>query len=391
MSASTQTQDGPGDLPLVPARLGHSPALDGVRGLAILLVFLVHFRLRIDASILDTLVDKVFRAGWVGVDLFFVLSGFLITGILLDTRSDRRHFRNFYVRRVLRLFPVYYTTLAVLFILLPLTLRSAPAELLALVPFQGWYWTYTVNVFQVLTHGQMSYFNTLHLWSLSVEEQFYIFWPLVVHMASPRGLVRICLAAIALAFGFRLVATGWNSWAAYVLTPARMDALAMGGCLAVLARDGRASALIRRSWGWLGALSLGGVMVIVALLRGYHEDDTLVLTVGYLLNAVVFGSLLAGILDRPNQALFRPFHWRWLQWVGRVSYGAYVYHLLLLLLTAPVKRAFMALPPLLGTQIPAQFAWLGLMSGITLTIAAVSYRWLELPFLKLKDRFAPAS
>jgi peptidoglycan/LPS O-acetylase OafA/YrhL len=265
-----------------------------------------------------------------------------------------------------------------------------PAELQALAPHQGWYWLYAVNLFQVITHGELSYFNTLHLWSLSVEEQFYLVWPIVVLSFSPRGLLRFCLAAVLLALGFRSLAAGWNSWAAYALMPARMDALAIGGAIAVLTRDAAGSNLLRRWWRPVAALGLAAVLSIAFLERGYHEDATPVLTLGYLLNALCFGALVVGILAHPGGLGFGPFRWRWLQWTGKVSYGAYVYHLPLLLVVAPVKDYFRSLPPVLGSQLPAQVAWLLLMSAVTLATAGASYRWFERPFLRLKDRFAGA-
>lgn len=381
----------PRDGALVRGRLGHSPVLDGVRGLAIVLVFLVHFKFRTWSHPLDAFVDGIFRSGWMGVDLFFVLSGFLITGILLESKSGAHYFRHFYVRRLLRLFPVYYLTLAVLFFVLPRVLRPPPAELVALVPHQGWYWLYAVNVFQVLTHGEMSYFSTLHLWSLSVEEQFYLLWPLVVRFTTASSLLVTCGVAIVAAFAIRvgLIASGGSAWAAYSLMPARMDALAVGGCVAILARDPRGSAWLRRWWRPIALAALAGVLAMVVWKRQYHEDDLAVLTVGYVLNAIVFGAGLTGILDRPSLAVFRPFHWRWLQWIGKVSYGAYVYHLLLQLAVDPAKEYFRKLPPVLGSQLPAEFVWISLMTSLTLAVAWVSYRWIEMPFLALKDRLAP--
>ena len=377
---------------LVSGRLGHSPILDGVRGLAIMMVFLVHFKFRTWGNPIDAFVDAVFRAGWMGVDLFFVLSGFLITGILLESKEGARYYRTFYVRRLLRLFPVYYLTLAVLFLVLPRVLQPPPAELVALVPHQGWYWLYAVNVFQVLTHGEMSYFNTLHLWSLSVEEQFYLVWPLLVRLATPTNLLRACVVLIVTALGIRvgIIASGGSRWAAYSLMPARMDALAAGACVASLARDPLGSAWLRRWWRRVAFAALAGIITIIAWNRQYHEDDLVVLSIGYVLNAALFAAILAGILDRGSWKVFRPLQWQWLRWVGKVSYGAYVYHLLLQLAVDPVKEYFRKLPPVLGSQLPAEFVWIALMTGFTLLVAWISYRWFELPFLALKDRLAPS-
>ena len=387
MPAPAEPPAAPARPTLQAGRLTHTPVLDGVRGVAILLVFLVHVRYQSSSSALDRFVSEATRAGWMGVDLFFVLSGFLITSILLDTKARPRYFRNFYARRLVRLFPVYYAFLAVFFLLLPRVLSPVPAELAALAPHQGWYWLYGVNVLQVLYHGRLSYYNTLHLWSLSVEEQFYLVWPLLVRLTRPRVLLGACLALMAGALGFRLVAVGWNPWAPYALMPARMDALALGGALAVLARDEAGSAWLRRWWRPVGGVAAAGALGIAAVLGGYHEDAWAVLTVGYLLNALAFGALVTGLLAEPGTAAFRPFHWRWLQWTGKVSYGAYVYHLPLLLVVAPVKDWFRARPPILGSQLPMMGLWFVLMSGGTLALAGLSYRFFEMPFLRLKDRF----
>ena len=376
------------DVPLVVGSLGHRPELDGIRGLAILLVFLVHFRFRTTGNVIDSAVDQLFRAGWMGVDLFFVLSGLLITGVLLETKSSKRYFRNFYVRRVLRLFPVYYGMLAILFIVLPRVLSPAPAELLALTPHQGWYWTYTVNVFQVLTLDRIDYFNTLHLWSLSVEEQFYLIWPFAVWWLSPRWLLRVSVVAVLAAVGFRILsASQGNDWAAYVLVPARMDALAIGALIAVLARDSTGSALIRRWWRRLALISAGTIGAIAIAQSGYREDEYLVLTAGFLVNAVLAAATIGGLLAEPRSGVHRPFHWRWLQWVGQRSYGAYVYHLPLLLIVGPVKDLFRGLPPIAGSRLPAEVAWILGMACLTMAVAEASFRWLERPFLALKPRF----
>lgn len=377
---------------LVSGRLGHSPILDGVRGLAIMMVFLVHFKFRTWGNPIDAFVDAVLRAGWMWVDLFFVLSGFLITGILIESKSKAQYYRTFYVRRLLRLFPVYYLTLAVLFLVLPRVLQPPPAELVALVPHQGWYWLYAVNVFQALTFGEMSYFSTLHLWSLSLEEQFYIAWPFVVRLTTPTTLLRTCgvMMGAALAVRLGIVASGGNTWAAYALMPARMDALAVGASVAVLARDPRGSAWLRRWWRPVGSVALAGIIAIIAWKRQYHEDDFVVLSIGYTLNAAMFGAFLTAILDNGSLPAFRLFHWRWLQWIGKVSYSAYVYHLLLQLAVDPVKEYFRKLPPVLGTQLPADAVWITLMTCFTLLVAWISYRWFELPFLALKDRLAPS-
>jgi peptidoglycan/LPS O-acetylase OafA/YrhL len=173
------------------------PALDGIRGLAIALVMFHHFTLY-GGMRPDFVLDKVYRhvalVGWVGVDLFFVLSGFLITGILHDSRSDRHYFRNFYMRRTLRIFPLYYGVLAATFLVLPLVL-DVSGSCRELLRDQAWYWTYLINV-QIGLDYWPSCFVLGHFWSLAVEEQFYLVWPLLLYLLGRRGMLALCVTCI---------------------------------------------------------------------------------------------------------------------------------------------------------------------------------------------------
>jgi len=165
--------------------------LDGLRGVAILLVLFLHFIIGQGVPAPSVLVDWWFigivRAGWMGVDLFFVLSGFLITGILLDTKGSRHYFRQFYTRRVLRIFPLYYGSLVLFLILLP-TLFPDDQVLHDLHADAVWFWTYLYNV-KVAAAGFTPSSALGHFWSLAVEEQFYLIWPIVVLCLGRRHLL----------------------------------------------------------------------------------------------------------------------------------------------------------------------------------------------------------
>ena len=178
--------------------------------------------------------------GSYGVELFFVLSGFLITGILYDARNKPNYFRNFYMRRVLRIFPLYYGVLVLVFFVAPLIPMFRGQTLDYLVDRQAWAWLYAVNVY-IAKQGEWSFSYLDHFWSLAVEEHFYLVWPLVVLLLAqrPRTLITVSLAIALGAMLARLTGSlmGLSWWTTYVLTPFRLDGLALGAFLAVTMRQ----------------------------------------------------------------------------------------------------------------------------------------------------------
>jgi len=189
------------------------PVLDGVRGIAIAMVMLFHFDFlyhlhftAADASLplLDELVSKTLGAGWSGVDLFFVLSGFLITGILYDAKGPaRRFFGSFYARRALRIFPAYYGFLALLVIALPLVGEPDPSHRIAAA--LPWYGSYLTNIREAIDPGiRGDVLFVGHIWSVAVEEQFYLLWPAFVFLFSRRTLLWVCAAGVVLALALRV-------------------------------------------------------------------------------------------------------------------------------------------------------------------------------------------
>jgi peptidoglycan/LPS O-acetylase OafA/YrhL len=373
--------------PLVGPRFGHAPVLDGVRGIAVLMVMLFHLAWQRDLVRTDRIVTRVFDTGWTGVDIFFVLSGFLITGILLDSRDKPHYFRNFYARRALRILPVYYLILAIFFLLLPQVLNPVPAELRELQAAQAWYWLYASNIARAI--WSLPSFGLGHLWSLAIEEQFYLLWPLVVLLVPRRALAGVCIGAMVGALALRTAAVLMHEpmWVAYALTPMRMGVLAMGGLVAIRARTAEGTAWLKR---WCGPAFIIAALILTAIAvyeRRLDTHDSLTLSVGLSFVGLAAASIIVMLLARPESSLARGIGHPWLRWTGRVSYGAYVYHRPLILLCMPVARAMQHWARPLGSSLPAELAWMTGMIALTLLVSAASYRWFERPFLSLKDRF----
>jgi peptidoglycan/LPS O-acetylase OafA/YrhL len=327
------------------------------------------------------------------VDLFFVLSGFLITGILVDSRGAPRYFRDFYIRRSLRIFPLYYAFLVVVFIIVPLVWRTPSAEYRFVAAQQAWYWTYTVNIAQVLyglTRAQT--WETSHLWSLAVEEQFYLIWPAVVWFCSPRALRRVCLASIGIGVAIRIaiVATTENYWGAYVLMPARIDALALGGLIAVMARSEEGSRLLRRLARPLGIVAAVILLIHLAVTLELRPMQPFVTSIGLLCTAIVSGAVLIETLSNPQGLLGRFANGGILRRIGRYSYGAYVLHMPLRGLMAPLRQKLFDSALAARFQTLVNLAWVLALIVASVALAALSFHAFESRFLALRDRFRPA-
>jgi peptidoglycan/LPS O-acetylase OafA/YrhL len=372
---------------------GHLAGLDGVRGLAILLVVGSHFLgTELEGGIAAWLLMKGASYGVLGVDLFFVLSGFLITGLLLEAKGDAHYFRNFYARRTLRIFPLYYFVLTMLFLVWPRIATPSPM-LSAAARHQAWLWTYTTN-FYVASHPSWHALTYVtHFWSLAIEEHFYLFWPLVVFLFGRPALERICIGVIAGALALRvgLALAGVNEVSIAVLTPCRLDALCMGGLMALLVRrPGGLEAWVERS-GRI-ALLVGAAVVAVSVFSARTQLGLPVLhQVRSSLYAVFFTALTLSSLKPATALTGRLFQGTFLRFLGKYSYGLYVYHALLYWAFEEhgVPGRLLAM---VGHPAPALVLNFALGLVLSLLVAVLSYELIEKRFLALKRYFeAPAA
>ncbi|WP_435017909.1 acyltransferase family protein [Tundrisphaera sp. TA3] len=377
------------------SRPKHILELDGIRGIAIVLVFLHHY---ITVGRGDSPVHRFLASAaeslWCGVDLFFVLSGFLITGILLDTRDSPTYFRTFFARRSLRIFPPYFGLLAVSLLILPRFIPFDSDRDRELLANQGWLWTYLAN-FRIVVAGyapfQGDHVWLPHLWSLAVEEHFYLVWPWLVYAVSPRSLRRACLGCIAGALALRagLLLTSASPEAAYVATPCRIDSLALGGLAALMVRDPGADAgRLRRVA--LGLLAVAGPILLLIIGRhgGLFRDDPITSTVGYTTLALFSaGLILATVAFDPSGIYRRALRLGPLRALGRYSYGLYLYHVAL----EPSLNAILSTGRIqagLGVPYPAAgLIRVGSTFAICFAVALLSWHLFEKPILGLKRRF----
>ncbi len=365
------------------------PALDGLRALAFLMVFFWHY--------------AALPWGLSGVDLFFVLSGFLITGILFDTRDAPHRVRNFYLRRTLRIFPLYYGVLLALLLLYPVFhwqwglgwliwplylgnyarfahpyVLGSPLQRLADFQPTGQFGPHPITLYLG------------HFWSLCVEEQFYLIWPwLVFWIRDRRKLLWICALTLPLCLTARLlgqrVLPEWmvSAEILYRATPFRLDALLLGGVLALILRGPHAHLLLR------AARIVTPIVLAALVFCALLLPSTRIWSRSYVYPTWIFTSgltlvdLLAALLIllalQSGSSVYRLFKLRPLRWLGRISYGAYVLHdIPHPEYTRFALRHFPAHP----TRAAALVAL-----PTTILLAWLSFRFLESPFLNLKERW----
>lgn len=361
------------------------PALDGLRGLAIIAVLLHNTTgIEVDTTLAEKLWTFVVDAGWVGVQLFFVLSGFLITGILLRSRDKPHALRTFYARRALRIFPLYYLFLIGRFLMIPLFLPLAAVPFGEQLPF----WLYLSNWGDLLSRHPVAPMG--HFWSLAVEEQFYLVWPALAMTVHLRRFAWICGGIAIVALGSRIAMHGADvpgRWM-YESTVTRADALALGALVAIARHGERGRELLRRSRTPVMGFACLGLAGVMAYAHGLNRFEWLVQTLGYSLLAIVFAWLVA------ESATTTPLGWRrWLahpllRLIGKYSYAMYIVHV-------PVKYVLVhyatahAIHMGMAHSIVADMAFIALVGVISFAIAALTFVAIERPILRFKRRVVP--
>jgi peptidoglycan/LPS O-acetylase OafA/YrhL len=424
----------------------HLPGLDGLRGLAILVVMLHHFLppnfpVGIPGGAAGVVVKafyRVFDLGWWGVDLFFALSGFLITGILLKAKGAEHYFGSFYMRRTLRIFPLYYGVLVFVFFIVP-WLASTPAtaaftshyaaDLLSVsrdnASSQGWLWLYGTNLKIALSGNVHAFGELTHFWSLAVEEHFYFIWPFVVFCCSTVTLARVCLvlALSSLLCRAGCIVGGMEGYLAYFLSPCRFDGLALGAFVAAVGQlwtTGRVSGAAASVSGAPGVWSglrllfrvvppadasrellraicsrlfvwLAPITALALLVSSRFGSFTVI--IGHTLLACTFASCLPAAAAALNQGPLLRGRWlyfRPLQTLGKLSYGLYVLHPFAKMSLSPLLAMEWAVRLTGGTY--AGVAIFRLVVGIffSLLLAGLSWHLFEKHLLKL-NRYFPAS
>jgi peptidoglycan/LPS O-acetylase OafA/YrhL len=326
-----------------------------------------------------------------GVDLFFVLSGFLITGILLDIKESHGRILSFYARRALRIVPLFYIFILATLLIAPLVPAFADDPGLQTLQDQNiWYWTFLMNV-KVSLEPLMPFagFGNGHLWSLMVEEQFYLVWPIVILLLPGRSVLAAMVVCIVAAPAFRwMILEGAfprieNAFAAYVLMPARMDALAFGALITWLLRE-RAWDRVRPAFLAAAAVSAIGLLALFVRYDELEPFDRMTQIAGYSAVAAVFATgvasaALLGNGARAHRLLSAP----WLRTFGKYSYALYVVHYIIMFWA----DEWWTVPTVAGSDIAGRTVFTALTMGLAFATAWCTWRVIEAPALSLKDRF----
>ena len=313
------------------------PELDGIRGLAIILVLCTHIFKRADIFTGNDFllsVTKPTNIGWIGVDLFFVLSGFLITGILLKNREKPDYFKNFYVRRILRIFPLYYLLVGGLLLFLPALDHSAGQRTQAYWPVFMLYQQNWMYIFQ----PEPSVLLGL-TWSLAIEEQFYLIWPAIVYFLNKKALVIVSICIVIFSLATRIIMAQLQTQIEpyfsitsffYYSTVTRFEGLALGALIAIAFNSDPMWKVRLSRFAWPVLVVFFGIFLVIVFPDFPNpKSNNMILAVwGFSLLAYSAGALIVLATTLPETAILRRiFRNRIMTFFGRYSYSMYLIHL----------------------------------------------------------------
>lgn len=352
----------------------HVPALDGLRGIAVLLVMMYH---------LDSLIPQLYpfvKGGFLGVDVFFVLSGFLITSILIKEYelTNKIFLKNFYVRRFLRLAPAFWLFLICLFfidlIVLPTNQNSNSIN-----PYNLFFsFFYLMNWYAAISPGMTGSLN--HTWSLAIEEQFYIIWSLVIYKFFSEGKTRKQLVRFTTLTALLLIicrglraGMGVDPYALYYSTDTRIDALLIG-CLASMIFSWQSIPNDFYQTKLFNSIAFSAIVLALLILFNFTYLDPILYYAPLSIFAFSIAIIILWLSTRENTLIHQFMENKTLRWIGVISYGLYLWHFVMFEFA---KKSFDSI-------------WFQAFGGIILAflVSAISYYLVEKPFLKLKEKFS---
>ena len=345
-------------------KLKYYKELDGIRAMAALMVIFFHFFSGVSSNnSFVLLLKKISIFGQTGVSLFFVLSGFLITRILLEAKNKANYFSSFYVRRILRIIPLYYFFLIIFYFIVPLIFKSQVVSLNK----QIYYWVYMQNfamTFNWIAEGP------LHFWSLAIEEHFYIFWPFVIYFFNNTKILYAIAVLVLISFFTRYFLLS-NNYDVFYFTFSRLDELALGALLAIIEMKKYYFKLQNRIFSMLLVSTLI-ISILIWFINNASGNDYLQIFKFLVLGLAYFAFIGYIITSKNSNLLKKFFQLKIFSFTGRISYGLYVYHPLCF---SMFYKFFMF------NNIFLNFICCLLLSFL---FATTSYYLIEVQFLKLK-------
>lgn len=366
----------PGKPNIVPLQTGRQyyPALDGLRGFCCILVIFYHTFYFVLAKYLSVI--------WVSIDIFFVLSGFLITDILLNMSLTKKGILNFYIKRGLRVFPLYYTSLILFFVILPL-LPITIINIEYYIKNQVWFWIFLQNWKMIFDHPRES--SLVHLWSMAVEEQFYLLWPLLILIVkNPNKLLWIILTLLMFVITLRFWL--WDIQIdklayANLFSFTRIDGICVGSIVALLKKTN--PGFINKRI----ALIVSFVAILNFLFYYLNKDNSMPYfgIIGFFTFSIIVGILVDEIINHPGGFFTKIFKFTPLRFIGHISYGTYIFHLPIYLAFRPYFEQWSSK---YLTFLPAPYFASTILTILSFIVGYLSYRYFEKYFLKMKKKYA---